>query len=217
MQTLKINDYQSLHTWSINNLEQFWSIAWDQSHILGEKGERSYIPADFMPETKIFPDATLNVCENLLSNKYKDEIAITSILENGDKLKISLAALRKNVFTCANAMLNEGVKPGDRVVAWAPNNSQTVIYTLAALSIGAVTSTASPDFAPAAVLDRFTQIKPVLLLSSLSYQYNGKIIDYLKSLNEIVNGIPTLKNVILTDISSDKYENWDSWIDPFKI
>ena len=113
-------------------------------------------------------------------------------------------------------MLNEGVKPGDRVVAWAPNNSQTVIYTLAALSIGAVISTASPDFAPAAVLDRFTQIKPVLLLSSPSYQYNGKTIDCLKSLNEIVKGLPTLKKVILTDISSDKYENWDSWIDPFQ-
>ena len=216
MQTLRINDYQSLHTWSINNLEQFWSIAWDQSQILGEKGERSYIPADYIPEAKFFPDATLNVCENLLSNKYKDEIAITSILENGDNLKISWAELRKNVFNCANAMLNEGVKPGDRVVAWAPNKSQTVIYTLAALSIGAVTSTASPDFAPAAVLDRFTQIKPVLLLSSPSYQYNGKTIDCLKSLNEIVNGLPTLKKVILTDISSDKYENWDSWLDPFK-
>jgi len=54
MQTLKINDYQSLHTWSINNLEQFWSIAWDQSQILGEKGERSYIPADYIQRQNFF-------------------------------------------------------------------------------------------------------------------------------------------------------------------
>lgn len=74
-------------------------------------------------------------------------------------------------------MRAEGVVTGDRVVAWVPNVTETVIYALGALSIGAVVSTASPDFAPHAVEDRFGQVEPKIFLAADGYNYNGKYFD----------------------------------------
>ena len=71
---------------------------------------------------------------NLISNNLNNEVAITSILENGTKVEISWAQLRAEVCACAQAMLNDGVQPGDRVVAWAPNLSQVIIYSIATSS-----------------------------------------------------------------------------------
>ena len=213
---LNLKDYSSLHQWSINNLDEFWTKVWHQTDIKGDIGGASYLESNDFLEAKFFPNAHLNVAENLISNNLNDEIAITSILENGTKVEISWAQLRVEVSACAKAMLNDGVQPGDRVVAWAPNLSQVIIYSIAALSIGAIVSTASPDFAAPAVLDRFAQIEPVLLLASSNYQYNGKNFSCLGELAKIKSGLPTLKRVILIDSNPSEYTNWDDWKSEFK-
>lgn len=216
MNTLEIRNYNALHQWSVNNLEEFWTQVWYLAQVIGDKGEIAYLESDNFIGAKFFPTANLNVAENLLSNKLNNEIAITSILENGTRVEISWAKLRAEVSACAQAMLKDGVQPGDRVVAWAPNLSQVIIYSIAALSIGAIVSTASPDFAAPAVLDRFEQIEPVLLLATSNYQFNGKNFNCLDELVKIKAGLPTLKRVILTDSNSSDYTNWQDWLSNLK-
>lgn len=214
--SLHLKSYEALHLWSTENLDDFWSRVWDSANIIGFKGRKAYISADYFPEAKFFPEALLNVAENLLTNEFESEIAITSISESGEKIEISWSSLRKLVAAVANALLSEGVKPGDRVVAWSSNSHHTMIYSIAGLSIGAVISTASPDFAAAAILDRFSQIEPVVMLAASSYQYNGKIINCLDNLGEIISGLPSLRKVVLIDTVNSNYDNWDSWIKPYK-
>ncbi|NCV74098.1 MAG: acetoacetate--CoA ligase, partial [Actinobacteria bacterium] len=213
---LNLKDYHSLHQWSINNLDAFWSKVWQLTDIKGEMGDTAYVETNDFLAAKFFSNANLNVAENLISNNLNNEVAITSILENGTKVEISWAQLRAEVRACAQAMLNDGVQPGDRVVAWAPNLSQVIIYSIAALSIGAIVSTASPDFAAPAVLDRFAQIEPVLLLAASNYQFNGKNFNCLGELAKIKAGLPTLKRVILIDSNPSEYSNWDDWKSEFK-
>ena len=213
---LNLKDYDTLHQWSINNLDAFWSKVWQLTDIKGEMGDTAYVETNDFLAAKFFPNANLNVAENLISNNLNNEVAITSILENGTKVEISWAQLRAEVCACAQAMLNDGVQPGDRVVAWAPNLSQVIIYSIAALSIGAIVSTASPDFAAPAVLDRFAQIEPVLLLAASNYQFNGKNFNCLGELAKIKAGLPTLKRVILIDSNPSEYSNWDDWKSEFK-
>jgi acetoacetyl-CoA synthetase len=216
MNILKMRDYNSLHQWSINNLDEFWTQVWYLAQIIGDRGEIAYLESSSFTESKFFPNASLNIAENLLSNNLDNKIAITSILENGTKVEISWDQLRVEVCACAKAMLSAGVQPGDRVVAWAPNLSQVIIYSIAALAIGAVVSTASPDFAAPAVLDRFAQIEPVLLLAASNYQYSGKNFNCLGELAKIKAGLPTLKRVILIDTNSGDYTNWNEWVSEFK-
>lgn len=212
---LAITDYNQLHQWSINNLDKFWSTVWDQGNIIGFKGKNIFTPHPNFISAKFFPEAKLNVAENLLTNNLDSEIALTSLSESTHRVEISWSTLRLEVARVASAMSDLGVESGDRVVAWTPNTHQTIIFTIAALSIGAVISTASTDFAAPAVLDRFGQIRPKILLASTSFQYNGKIINGVDTLDQIVDGLPSIEKVIVINQESNKYQNWDNWLLPY--
>jgi acetoacetyl-CoA synthetase len=90
-----------------------------------------------------------------------------------------------------------GVEPGDRVAAWMPNLPETIVVMLAATSIGAIFSSASPDFGVQGVLDRFGQIEPKVLVAVDGYYYNGKIVDCLDRLAAITDGLPSVKRVVV--------------------
>lgn len=205
---LGFDSYSELHTWSIENPGEFWSRAWDDCHIIGNKGSQFYTPGIDFISAAFFNDATLNVAENLLSNGRDGDIAIVSILEDGTRNEITWKQLRSQVGATTAAMKAVGVVKGDRVVAWAPNVTETIIFALGALSIGAIVSSASPDFAPAAVHDRFGQIEPKILLAADTYQYNGKTFDCSSKTAEIELLLPTL-------IATIHINDFQSWIAPF--
>ena len=141
---LGFTSYGQLHKWSIDNPALFWSRAWDDCQIIGHKGSNYYSPGKDFISAKFFSDATLNVAENLLAKGGDASIAIISLLEDGSRSEITWAQLRSQVAATTAAMKAAGVVRGDRVVAWVPNVSETIIYALGALSIGAIVSTASP-------------------------------------------------------------------------
>ena len=205
---LGLDSYSELHTWSIENPGQFWSRAWDDCEVIGDKGSHFYSPAKDFISARFFIDATLNVAQNLLSKGKDGDIAIVSILEDGARRQITWGELRAQVGATTAAMKAAGIVKGDRVVAWVPNVTETIIYALGALSIGAIVSTASPDFAPGAVQDRFGQIEPAMLLAADSYQYNGKTFDCIPKIAEIERLLPTLAKTI-------RISEFASWIAPF--
>ena len=63
------------------------------------------------------------------------------------------------VAQTAAALRAMGVGKGDRVAAYLPNIPATVVVMLAAASMGAIFSSASPDFGVQGVVDRFGQIE----------------------------------------------------------
>jgi acetoacetyl-CoA synthetase len=202
------DSYSSLHEWSVKNPGEFWSRAWDDNHLIGEKGSTFYRPGSDFISSHFFPEARLNVAENLLAHGDADAVAIVSILENGERSEVTWSELRILVSATAAAMRAEGVVTGDRVVAWVPNITEAVIYGLGALSIGAVVSTASPDFAPQAVEDRFAQIEPKIFLAADGYHYNGKYFDCKEKSAEIEKLLPTLVKTI-------RVSQFQEWIEPF--
>ena len=205
---LDLNSYAELHKWSIENPGLFWSRAWDDCQIIGNKGSDFYSPGKDFISSRFFSDATLNVAENLLSKGRDGDTAIVSILEDGTRTETTWGDLRAQVAATTAAMKSVGIVKGDRVVAWVPNVTETIIYALGALSIGAIVSTASPDFAPGAVQDRFGQIEPTMLLAADSYQYNGKFFDCTPKIAEIESLIPSLTKTI-------RISEFASWIAPF--
>ena len=205
---LGLNSYAELHKWSIENPGLFWSRAWDDCQIIGNKGSQFYTPGKDFISSRFFSDATLNVAENLLSKGRDGDVAIVSLLEDGTRTETTWAQLRAQVGATTAAMKAAGVVKGDRVVAWVPNVTETIIYALGALSMGAIVSTASPDFAPGAVQDRFGQIEPTMLLAADSYQYNGKFFDCTPKIPEIEKLLPTLNKTV-------RISEFAAWIEPF--
>jgi acetoacetyl-CoA synthetase len=189
-----VNKKGDLHEWSVNQPEQFWSLVWDACGMVGQKGERTFVPAPSgapMSTAQFFPDASLSVVENILVTTGNHD-ALVAINEDGNRRTRLWDELRERVASIASALQSVGVVAGDRVAAWLPNSIEAVEVMLGAASIGAVFSSSSPDFGANGVLDRFGQIAPKVLFAVDGYLYNGKQFDCLERLSEIRTGLPSV-------------------------
>jgi len=203
--------FREFHQWSIEHPDHFWRQAWDDLGIVGVRGERTTRGGGF-EGTEWFPDARLNIVDTLLAGDPSVE-ALISHAEDSPRRSLTLGELRADVAACASALHASGVQVGDRVVAWTPNVVETVIFALGALSIGAVVSTASTDFGPAALVDRFGQIEPTVLLAATSSQYGGKKILLAESIAQVVDELPTLATIVVLG-ESDVHSTWNEWLSP---
>jgi len=188
-------DYAALHRWSVECPSEFWRAVWDFCGVIGERGAR-VLERDTMPGARWFPDARLNFAENLL-REPDDREAIVWHSETGASLRLTRRALYVETSRLAQALRAQGVKPGDRVAAYLPNLPVTVIVMLACASIGAIFSSASPDFGVQGVVDRFGQIAPKLLFAVDAYHYNGKRIDMGPRLVEIAERLPSVERMVV--------------------
>ncbi|MFT3736487.1 MAG: acetoacetate--CoA ligase [Rhodocyclaceae bacterium] len=203
MQRMGCADYAALHALSIQSPERFWREVWDVSGVIGEAGDVVLEDADAMLGARWFPQASLNFAENLLRDSTN---ADALVFRSEDKIarRLSRAELRQQVAQMAAAFKTCGVQSGDRVAAYLPNTPETIIAMLAAASLGAVFSSASPDFGVQGVLDRFGQIEPVILLACDGYWYNGKRIDVQPRLADILAGLPSVRCMVLVPCLGDE-------------
>jgi acetoacetyl-CoA synthetase len=189
-------DYAALHRWSVDRPEEFWLSVWEFCDVIGEPGEVIVADADRMPGARWFPGARLNFAQNLLRSR-DDGDGMVFWGEDRLKRRLGRGDIYRRVARLAAAMRAEGVQAGDRVAVYMPNMPETVITALAAAAIGAVFTSASPDFGVQGVLDRFGQVEPKLLFVADGYYYNGKSIDCLERVAEIAGKLPSLRKVIV--------------------
>ncbi len=190
-------DYQSFWRWSIDDKEIFWDIIWDYCGVIGDKGTQVFDDNDGqMFGSKFFPDSKINYAENLLKNP-NDKTAIIFSDENRNERELTRAELYNQVSVWQQAMVKAGIVEGDRIAGYMPNMIETIIAALAAISLGAIWSSASPDFGVQGVVDRFGQIKPKLLISVDGYYYNGKVIDVLSKVKDAQSQIEGLEKTII--------------------
>ena len=192
-------DYAALHAWSIAEPARFWTALWDFAEVRGERdtaGTDVLENADRMPGARWFGGARLNYAENLLRER-DDAEALVFWGEDRVKVRMSRAELYRQVAHLSAALRDLGVVPGDRVAAYMPNMPETLVAMLASASIGAIFTSASPDFGVQGVLDRFGQTEPKVLIAADGYYYNGKTIDSMSKLAEIAAALPSLVKVVV--------------------
>jgi acetoacetyl-CoA synthetase len=194
--------YDGLHQWSVTEVGAFWSAFWDYAGIIGDKGSVAIAQEDQMEKTRFFPEAKINWAENLLKRR-DDAVAIIFRDEKARERQISFKDLAGIVSRLQQALIAAGVKEGDRVAGYMPNMPETIIGALAASSIGAIWSSASPDFGVQGVIDRLGQIEPKVLISVDGYFYNGKVIDVVPKLAEILPRLPTIQKTIIVPFTAD--------------
>ena len=219
----KIDSFENLHKWSVENRNYFWNEVWNFYNVIGEKGDHPYLePENSLPGTKFFPNGKLNYAENMLK-KNDNDIAITFWSEDKIKKKLSWYQLKNQVAAVANYFKKKGIKKGDRVAAYLPNVPETIIVMLASSSIGAIFSSASPDFGVEGVLDRFGQIEPKVLVTTDGYNFNGKEINITEKVEKVVNSLRSVKDVVLVPLlnsaeifSSNKAIIYQDLLDNYK-
>ena len=209
---LDFHSYAQVHHWSVTERESFWQCFLEFSGIyLQHPASRVLAEGQHIWLDRWFPGARLNYAQNLL--RYRDERpALIFADEQGHRETLSYADLYQRVAHLAAWLKSLHVKAGDRIVGFAANRPETVIAMLATTSLGAIWSSCSPDFGTGGILDRFTQIEPVVLFAVPSHCYAGKTVQHQSTLGKLIREIRSLTHVVMFP---DLYAtDWQSPVTP---
>jgi acetoacetyl-CoA synthetase len=192
-----VTTYPELWQWSVDDLEAFWNSIFDYFKVSydGERGPA--LGSRAMPGAEWFPGVRVNWAERAFAGKDDDQVAILHASELRDLEEITWGELRAKVAACAAGLRSLGVEKGDRVVAYLPNVAEATVAFLAVASIGAVWSSASPDFGAGSLIDRFAQIEPKVLIAVDGYRYGGKDFDRTPVVRRLQEAMPSVGYTVL--------------------
>jgi acetoacetyl-CoA synthetase len=199
-------DYPSLHRWSIEHLEDFWQAYLEFTGLIMHAPATQVLSTRRMPGAHWFTGMRLNFTENVLQRDFTGPALVacvepSTVDPEGDTWSgcaYSYTQLHALVARCARGLRGAGIGPGDRVAGYVANVPEAVVACLACASLGAVWSSASPDFGLAALCDRFTQVAPKLIFASTHYRYNGRLFrtdEVVKTLHQHLPSVATVVSI----------------------
>jgi acetoacetyl-CoA synthetase len=206
-----VEGYDALWRWSVRDLNAFWGSVWDYFDLHSPTPYRAVLAQEVMPGARWFEGAQLNYAQQLFRHADAAEAAghPAIVFQNeamqarGELQHLSWPQLRQQVASLAAHLRRLGVQPGERVCAFMPNTPHTIVAFLASASVGAVWSVCSPDMGPVAVLDRFQQIEPKVLIACDGYVYGGVAHDRMAVLQGLLDELPSVRDVVLLKYLDD--------------
>ena len=208
-------DYEQLRQWSVTELERFWASIWEYFGVRCSHPYAQVLDSRKMPGARWFGEAELNYAENMLCARHTggepeggpddgrkggrdpDKVAVLHASELRDLQELTWGELSAQVAAVAGGLRALGVERGDRVVAYMPNIPETLVAFLASASVGAIFSSAAPEFGARSVIDRFAQIEPKVVLAVDGYRHGGKDFDRRAVVGEILAELPTVRHTVL--------------------
>ncbi len=205
---LRFDAYDDLWRWSVTDLEGFWQSVWDYFDLQSPTPHTAVLAHNTMPGARWFPGAQCNYAQQVLRHVAPAQAAglpaIVCRNEAGRETVIDWPALRRQVASMALHLRAQGLEPGDRVAAYLPNVPETMVAFLAVASLGGIWSVCAPDMGTNAVLDRFRQIAPKVLIGCDGVRYGGRVMDRTGVLAELRAALPSVTHlVVLQDLSPD--------------
>ncbi len=193
---LRFEGYHDLWRWSVSDLEGFWGSLVEFAGVRFADPPERVLGDESMPGAQWFPGARLSYAEHMFAGKDPDGLAIQHASESRELASMTWGELRGLTASIAAGLRASGVGEGDRVAAYMPNIPETVAALFACASIGAVWSSAAPEFGVRSVVDRFAQIEPKVLLAVDGYRYGGKDFDRSDAVSRIAAEIPSLSRTV---------------------
>ncbi|HOV18759.1 MAG TPA: acetoacetate--CoA ligase [Ottowia sp.] len=198
---LRFDSYRALWQWSVTDLDAFWQSIWDYFELHSPTPHTAVLGKNVMPGAQWFPGARVNYAQQVFRHVDAAHAAglpaIVSDDEKGHARELSWPELKRQVASLALHLQEHGVQPGDRVAAYLPNVPETIVAFLAVASIGAVWSVCAPDMGTNAVLDRFSQIEPTVLIAADGVTWAGRDIDRSAVLHELRAKLPSVRHVVV--------------------
>jgi acetoacetyl-CoA synthetase len=199
---LSFGDYEALWRWSTTELSEFWQSIWDYFELQSPTPITRVLAQPGMPDAKWFEGAQFNYVHQVFRHVDAAHAAgmpaVISRDEKGCHRELSWHELRRQVAAFALHLRAQGVQPGDRVAAYLPNVLETIVAFLGVASIGGVWSLCSPDMGTNAVLDRFKQIEPKVLIACDAVRYGGRDIDRISVVRELRAALPSVQHLIVS-------------------
>ena len=205
---VELDGYEALWRWSVEDLEAFWRSIWDYFGVRSSQPPGDVLADRTMPGAKWFPGTQVNYAEHVLSGKPEDRVAILHQSELRPLSEMTWGELLDLTGRIRAGLVAAGVGRGDRVAAYLPNIPETVAALMAVASLGAIWSSAAPEFGAKSVVDRFAQIEPKVLLAIDGYRYNGRDYDRSAVVQQLADAIPSLEKVFTLPYLGAAEGNW---------
>ncbi len=200
---LSFDTYNALWRWSVTELDAFWQSIWDYFDFQSPTPHSAVLASNVMPGAQWFPGAQTNYAHQVLRHVQPAHeagfLAVISHNEKGLRRELTWPELRRQVAAMALHLQAQGVQPGDRVAAYLPNIPEAMVAFLATVSVGGVWSICAPDMGTHAVLDRFKQIEPKVLIAVDGVSYGGRDFDRMGVVQELRDALPSVQHVIVHD------------------
>jgi propionyl-CoA synthetase len=185
-----MSKYLDIHRRSIENPSDFWGeaaegIDWDSrwDKVLDDSSAPIY---------RWFTGGRLNTCYNALdrhvANGRGEQAAIIyDSPVTGSQRTISYGELRDQVALFAGALVDNGVKQGDRVIIYMPMIPEAVVAVLACARIGAVHSVVFGGFAPNELATRIDDATPKAIVSASCGIEPSRVVEYKPLLDQALD------------------------------
>ncbi len=203
---LSFDSYDALWRWSVTDLDAFWQSIWDYFDLQSPTAHTAALADNRMPGARWFPGAQVNYAQQVFRHVEAAHAAgFPALVSHNEKSlasgaparELSWPELRRQVASLALHLQAQGLQPGDRVAAYLPNIPEAMVAFLAVVSLGGVWSICAPDMGTAAVLDRFKQIEPKVLIACDGVTYGGRDFDRRDVVAELCAALPSVQHVIL--------------------
>ena len=202
---IDLSDYESAWAWSVEDLDGFWASVWQDFEIKASVQPLEVLSSRSMPGARWFAGSRLNYAEHALRSSEPDKLAIVARSQSRPRATISATDLRDQVARARAGLINLGIRPGDRVAAYMPNIPETVVLMLVCSSLGAVFSSCAPEFGARAVIDRFGQIEPTVLVTVDGYRYGERVVEKSEELSAIRAELPSITTTVVLPYLRDDH------------
>ena len=202
---LSFDSYHALWQWSVTEQDAFWQSIWDFEGMESPTPHTQALADARMPGAVWFPGAQVNYAQRVFRHAAPAHAAGMPAIVSDNELsqvhETSWMALRRQVGSLALHLRALGVQRGDRVAACMPNVPETIVAFLACASIGAIWSVTAPDMGAPAVIDRFRQITPRVLIAADGVYYAGKPICRAAAIEALRDALPSVEHVLVMETS----------------
>ncbi len=193
-------DSAATHRYSCEQPGAFWRLLWQFSGLVGDPGGIDLLNPS-IERAEFFPDGSVDVAATMLAGPADDVVLITCD-ESGTTARWKRAELRQRVASLTALLRTLGVEPGDVVAGYSTTSEPTATLMLAAAACGAVYTTTSAEFGVDAVVSRFGQVHPKVLLATDRYRFAGRDFQVTQRVVEIVTAINSIEAVITIESGS---------------
>jgi acetoacetyl-CoA synthetase len=202
---LRFATYGEAWRWSVDDPGAFWTSVWRYFEVQASGSVRADgspeqgLANAAMPGARWFPGTTLNYAEHALRlpGRGADDVVVVGRSQSRGPTDLTAAQLRDQVARCRAGLAALGVRPGDRVAAFLPNIPEAIVGLLATASLGATWTSCAPEFGTRAVIDRFGQVEPRVLLTVDGYRHGDRDVDRTAELAEIRAALPSLQATVV--------------------
>ncbi|RJQ74093.1 acetate--CoA ligase [Pseudonocardiaceae bacterium YIM PH 21723] len=170
------------------------------------------------PFAKWFVGGKLNVAYNCVDRHVEDghgdQVAIHWEGEPGDTRTITYADLQREVSKAANALIELGLRTGDRVAIYLPMIPEAIFSMLACARLGLPHSVVFAGFSAEALRSRIQDAEAKLVITTDGQWRRGKPAPLKPAVDEAVAPNPSVEHVLVvrrTESEVDWTEGRDLW------